>query len=77
MTYKHIYSKLNRGEILQVLWSQYTFDLFFNRFGGVQPMFYVIGIGELQSKVVFLDQVQRVKHLLVQVPRFRLFLKRF
>lgn len=40
-------------------------------------MFYVIGIRELQSKVVFLDQVQRVKHLLVQVPRFRLFLKRF
>lgn len=51
-----------------------TFHLFLDRLGWVQPMLDVIGVGELQTKVVLLDQVQRVEHLLVQIAAHRLFL---
>lgn len=42
-----------------------TFDLFFDRFGGIQPVPDVIHVSVLQAKVILFDQVQRVEDLLI------------
>lgn len=52
----------------------HTFYLFFNWFRWVQPMLHAIRIGELQSEIVFLDKIQWVKHLLIQIIAHRFFL---
>lgn len=51
-----------------------TFDLFLHDLRRVQPVLHVVGVCELQPKVVLLDQVQGVEDLLVQVGAHCLFL---
>ena len=50
-------------------------DLLLDGFRGVQPVFNIVGIGELQAKVVFLDEIQSVENLLIEITRERLFLR--
>lgn len=52
-----------------------TFDLFFDRFSRIEPMFDIIRIGELQTEIILFDQIQRIEYLLVQISRNSLFLQ--
>jgi len=47
--------------------------LFAYLFGRVEPMLHVVGVAELQAKVVGLDEVQMIEHLLIQLGRHGLF----
>lgn len=52
-----------------------TFNLLLNRLSGIQPVLHMIGIRELQTKVVLFDYIQGVEDLLVQEAAQCLFLK--
>lgn len=50
-------------------------DLFLDSLGRIQPVFNIVGIGELQAKVILFDEVERVEDLLVQIISERLLLQ--
>jgi len=54
---------------------QLTFDLLLDGLRGIQPVFDVVGIHELQSKVVLFDDIQGIEYLLVQEAAQRFFLQ--
>ena len=53
-----------------------TFNLFFDGFGRVQPVTDVVVVGVLQAKVILLDDVHLVVHLLHQLLPRRFLLQR-
>ena len=52
-----------------------TFDLFFNRFGGIQPLTDIVVVSVLQPEVVLLQDVHLIVDLLQQLLSGGLFLK--
>lgn len=51
-----------------------NFDLFLDCLCRIEPMFDIIRISKLQAKEIFLDKIQRIKNLFIQIICDGLFL---
>lgn len=54
-----------------------TFNLFLDNLGRVEPVRDIVGIGVLEAKVILLNDVQVIVHLLHQLLSNRFFLQKY